>query len=184
MKRFANSLPLLLLPVLLLLPALVAAQSSSNYVLVADVFDNGGGRADGSSNNLASHSIVGQAAVHHTSASANYEASSGAECMFCDKLTGTAVPSATIPMVMRLYQNYPNPFNPSTTIRYSLERGGTVELSVYNLLGERIDVLVSEYQNPGDYQLDYNAAALQSGVYIYRLQNEHGQLTKRMVLMK
>ncbi len=160
------------------------AQSSTSYALAFDVFDNGGRRTANASNALHAHSIVGQSAVLHTSASNGYVASSGAECMFCDQMTGTAVATAILPMVMRLYQNYPNPFNPSTTIRYALERGGTVELAVFNLLGERLEVLVEDYQDPGDYTLEYDASALQSGVYIYRLKTEHGQLTRRMVLMK
>ncbi|MDT8323364.1 MAG: T9SS type A sorting domain-containing protein [Bacteroidota bacterium] len=169
---------------LLITAAALPAQSSSSYRLAFDVFDNGGRVTGNSSGSLDAHSIIGQAAVLHTTVSAGYEASSGAACLFCDRATGTAVRSAMLPMIMRLYQNYPNPFNPSTTIRYALERGGTVELAVYNLLGERVAMLVEEYQDPGDYTLEYDASALQSGVYIYRLKSEHGQLTRRMVLMK
>ena len=164
--------------------AIASAQSSASYALAFDVFDNGGRGADNSSATLHAHSIVGQAAALHTSASNGYEASSGAECMFCGVRKSTVVRPAVLPDIMRLYQNYPNPFNPTTTLQYSLERGGTVELAVYNLLGEKVDVIVAGYQNPGDYMLDYDASRLQSGVYMYRLSTEHGQLTRRMVLMK
>jgi len=180
MRRFIPLLAALLLITATSLPA----QSSSSYRLAFDVFDNGGRASSNTANTLHAHSIIGQAAVLHTAAATGYEASSGAACLFCDRATGTGVQSAVLPMIMRLYQNYPNPFNPSTTIGYSLERGGTVELAVFNLLGERVAVLVEEYQDPGDYTLDYDASALQSGVYIYRLKSEHGQLTRRMVLMK
>jgi hypothetical protein len=82
-----------------------------------------------------------------------------------------------------LSQNYPNPFNPVTTIGYrvpgigSFEMGtqdpqpGTwhVKLSVYDLLGREVAVLVDEKKVPGDYEVKFSAAGLSSGVYFYRL---------------
>lgn len=179
-------IPTILMVILLLCVAGTAsAQSSASYAIAFDVFDSGGGfGAIGGAAPLRAHSIIGQAAQLHTSSAANHIASSGAQCLFCgDFVVGITEP-AILPNIMRLFQNYPNPFNPSTTIRYTLDRGGTLELAVYNLLGEKVDVLVSEYQKPGDYSIDYTADALRSGVYLYRLRTEHGQLTRRMVLMK
>lgn len=165
-------------------PMLLSAQSSANYSLLFDLIDNGGAASYSASANNQAHSLIGQAAVRTTSNGASYLLSSGAGCAFCESQISVGVEPAILPTIMRLYQNYPNPFNPSTTIRYSLERESTVELAVYNLLGEKVDVIISETQPPGDYSVDYMADALHSGIYIYRLSSEHGQLTRRFVLMK
>ncbi len=69
-----------------------------------------------------------------------------------------------------LQQNYPNPFNPSTNIQFSVPQTSYVTLEVYNLVGERVGVLVSEQLGAGTYNYDWNASNLTSGVYFYRLQ--------------
>jgi hypothetical protein len=69
-----------------------------------------------------------------------------------------------------LYQNYPNPFNPSTTISYRLKETGFVKLNVYNITGKLIKTLVSQTQNPGSYETQFNAKGLASGIYFYRLE--------------
>jgi Secretion system C-terminal sorting domain len=68
-----------------------------------------------------------------------------------------------------LYQNYPNPFNPSTTIAYQLLKEGFVTLKIYNILGCEVAALVTDYEQPGNYQVTFNAENLASGVYIYQL---------------
>ena len=83
-----------------------------------------------------------------------------------------------------LRQNYPNPFNPKTVIRYSLPVTGHIDLSVYNVLGQKIATLVSQNQNAGSYDVEWDASNLTSGVYIYRLQAGSHVDTKRMILMK
>ena len=69
----------------------------------------------------------------------------------------------------RLHPNAPNPFNASTLIRYSLERSAAINLSIYNLLGERMQTLVSQNQTRGHYSILWQAADLPSGNYCYRL---------------
>jgi hypothetical protein len=74
-----------------------------------------------------------------------------------------------------LEQNYPNPFNPSTTIAYRIERASHVVLSVYDITGRQVEMLVDRYQSMGTYQVRWNAEGamgrrLASGVYIARLQ--------------
>ncbi|MEJ2055262.1 MAG: T9SS type A sorting domain-containing protein, partial [Calditrichaceae bacterium] len=88
----------------------------------------------------------------------------------------------------QLLQNYPNPFNPSTSIQYSV---GTinnklthVELSIYNILGEKIVTLVSGNQPAGAYSVKWNAGKFPSGVYFYRLQAGDFVQTRRMLLIK
>jgi hypothetical protein len=160
------------------------AQSSVNYAIAFDLIDNGGAPGPSSAANYDIRSFVGQSAVRTSSTGSAQSLSSGAGCAFCKSNFIVDDLPVILPMVMRLYQNYPNPFNPSTTIRYSLERESCVEVAVYNLLGEKVDVLVRETQSPGDYSVDYMASDLAGGVYVYRLATEHGQLTRRFVLLK
>ena len=83
-----------------------------------------------------------------------------------------------------LYNNYPNPFNPSTKIKYSLPRQSHITLKVYDILGKEITSLVNEEKPSGNYQVQFNAANLPSGVYFYRIQSGDFIQTKKMILMK
>lgn len=74
-----------------------------------------------------------------------------------------------LPREYRLDQNYPNPFNPSTTIQFSLRERSKVSLVVYNILAQRVAVLVDNELDAGEYRFLFNASSLPSGVYIYRL---------------
>ena len=88
------------------------------------------------------------------------------------------------PLTFALEQNYPNPFNPSTSIKYSVPENGFVKLSVYNLVGEEISVLVNEIVDAGFHEATFNAANLPSGTYFYSLQTVNSIQTKKMVLLK
>jgi photosystem II stability/assembly factor-like uncharacterized protein len=84
-----------------------------------------------------------------------------------------------------LSQNYPNPFNPKTTISYQLPVISQVELSIYNILGQRIANLVSEKQPAGTYNVEWDASRFASGIYLYQLKTENGFLqTKKLVVLK
>jgi hypothetical protein len=76
------------------------------------------------------------------------------------------------PKSYSLEQNYPNPFNPSTTIKYSLPNESNVKLTVYTALGEVAIELVNSVQETGFYQVQFDASALASGLYIYTLEAE------------
>ncbi len=95
-----------------------------------------------------------------------------------------SIQGATIPDSYNLAQNYPNPFNPATTIEYSITDDTRVTLEVMNILGERIQLLVNEYQKSGLHTLKFNAENLPSGVYIYRLTTDKYSATKKMMLLK
>ncbi|MBN2102576.1 T9SS type A sorting domain-containing protein [bacterium] len=84
-----------------------------------------------------------------------------------------------------LSQNYPNPFNPTTIIDYQLSISGEVELSVYNLLGQKIITLVSEKQVAGTYNIEWDATGFPSGIYLMELavDGQYKQV-KRLVLCK
>jgi len=83
-----------------------------------------------------------------------------------------------------LSQNYPNPFNPKTIINYELPITNDVELSVYNVLGQKVATLVNEKQQAGSYQVEWDASRFSSGVYFYRLTSQGVSMSRRMVLVK
>lgn len=89
-----------------------------------------------------------------------------------------------LPYQFVLSQNYPNPFNPSTTISYTIQNRTQVDLSVYDLLGRKVAVLVDGVQNAGEHVLSFSGADLPSGIYYYTLKTDNGMITKKMVLLK
>jgi hypothetical protein len=76
----------------------------------------------------------------------------------------------TVPLVFGLNQNYPNPFNPTTIISYQLPVTSEVNLSIYNLLGQKVVTLVNEQKQAGSHQVDWDASGFASGVYYYRIE--------------
>lgn len=85
---------------------------------------------------------------------------------------------------LNLHQNYPNPFNPSTSIRYALSSPTSVKLEVFDLRGRRLATLSEGQKNAGQHSIEWNAANLPSGIYIYRLSSPEGSVSRRCVLMK
>lgn len=83
-----------------------------------------------------------------------------------------------------LDQNYPNPFNPVTKIAFSIPKQGNVSLKVYNMLGKEVAQLVNGFKNVGNYEVNFDGAALSSGVYFYKLEAEGFTDVKRMMLVK
>ena len=83
-----------------------------------------------------------------------------------------------------LNQNFPNPFNPSTVIEYSIPSATKVQLSVYNIIGQRVANLVNNELSAGSYTATFNAANLSSGVYFYRLEAGNKVAIKKMLLIK
>jgi len=78
--------------------------------------------------------------------------------------------SDVVPSEFSLLQNYPNPFNPSTNIKYELRKSSEVRLSVYDLLGREVSMLVNEKRDAGVHEVKLDGTTLASGVYFYRLQ--------------
>ena len=83
-----------------------------------------------------------------------------------------------------LSQNYPNPFNPNTKIRWHSPESGLQKLKIYNVLGKEILTLVNEYRSKGDYEIDFSAKDLPSGIYFYKLTSGKYSQTKKMSLIK
>lgn len=89
-----------------------------------------------------------------------------------------------IPTDYELKQNYPNPFNPTTTIEYSIPEKSYVIINVYNAIGQKVSTLVEGIKEKGVYRYTFDAQKLQSGVYIYKLETNTKQLTRKMLLLK
>lgn len=88
------------------------------------------------------------------------------------------------PDVFVLYQNYPNPFNPSTVLSYNLKTDAAVKLTIYNLVGQVVQVVVDEYQTAGYKEFTFDAQNLPAGIYLYKLQVGEYSSVKRMTLVK
>ena len=84
----------------------------------------------------------------------------------------------------QIKQNYPNPFNPSTKIRFAVPENKFVNLSVYNLLGENVVELVNEVKDAGEYEVNFNAANLPSGIYIAKINAGTYSQSIKMTLLK
>jgi len=98
-----------------------------------------------------------------------------------------AIEDKTNPVITKyeLHQNYPNPFNPKTVISYQLSVVSQVDLSIFNILGQKVATLISGKLPAGDYKAEWDAGSLPGGVYFYKLKagNEFEQ-AKKMVLLK
>jgi len=88
------------------------------------------------------------------------------------------------PDAFRLGQNYPNPFNPTTNISFDLPSQSFVSIKVYNLMGQEMATIENETMAAGSYSKSWNAAAMPSGVYFYRMETGNFIATKKLILMK
>jgi hypothetical protein len=104
-----------------------------------------------------------------------------------------AVPPASgisIPNIITLYKIYPNPFNKTTTINYSVLQAGNIKLTIYDMLGREIKILVDEYQTTGEKSVEWDgtnskAARVPSGMYFYQIRGEDGEASsKNMIFVK
>jgi hypothetical protein len=99
-------------------------------------------------------------------------------------VTGIASRSETTPASYALSQNYPNPFNPSTTIKFQLPRASQVNLTVFDIVGRDVSVLVNDRRDAGVHEVRFDASGLSSGVYFCRLQAGDFTQTKRLLLLR
>ena len=83
-----------------------------------------------------------------------------------------------------LSQNYPNPFNPTTSIKISIPTETNVKLSIFNLLGEKVKEIKNEIMKPGNYEIEFNASDLASGIYFYSIKAGGFVDTKKMLLVR
>ncbi len=92
--------------------------------------------------------------------------------------------SNQIPVKYELKQNYPNPFNPVTQIEYSLLKSTNVKLTIYDLTGRILQIVVNERQSQGTYREQFDGTNLASGTYIYKIDTDEFTDTKKMILLK
>ena len=107
-----------------------------------------------------------------------------AETARADSIVSVEKELNNIPMVFSLKQNYPNPFNPTTVIKFSLPKASEVNLSVYNILGQKVVSLVNKELAQGTYEYQFDASNLTSGIYFYKLQANKYSQVKKMLLIK
>ncbi len=99
------------------------------------------------------------------------------------KVVEVSIVSAVVNQ-FELSQNYPNPFNPTTTISFTLPDAGNVKLSVYNLLGQEVQILVNGFMESGSHSVNFDASNLNSGIYLYKLEANGFTQTRKMTLIK
>ncbi len=101
-----------------------------------------------------------------------------------DMVTGVEQEFGVVPEKFELSQNYPNPFNPSTVISFNIVKQGFVTLKVYDITGKEVATLVNGELNKGKFLVNFNAANLASGTYIYQLTANGNKISKKMMLLK
>jgi hypothetical protein len=99
-------------------------------------------------------------------------------------ITSVGPKFAKVPVEFVLEQNYPNPFNPTTTIKFELPKSSQVRLSVYDMLGREVSLLVNEKREAGVHEVKFDASKLASGVYFYRMQAGDFVLTRKLLLLR
>ncbi|MBF8295611.1 MAG: Calx-beta domain protein [Bacteroidetes bacterium] len=94
-----------------------------------------------------------------------------------------ATEDESLPTVYRLANAFPNPFNPSTTIQFDLPDAAMVKISVFDMTGREMAVLVDREMNSGRYSLQFDAKGLASGMYLYRIQAGSFRETRKLILL-
>ncbi|MFA6473138.1 MAG: T9SS type A sorting domain-containing protein, partial [Candidatus Latescibacterota bacterium] len=99
-------------------------------------------------------------------------------------LTSVDEGTTSSPVSFALKQNYPNPFNPKTSIPFTLYKPGDVNLTVYNSLGQVVEILVDSYKTAGEYRAYFDGSKQASGIYLYRFKCGEFSETRQMLLLK
>lgn len=92
--------------------------------------------------------------------------------------------SSFVPENYSLRQNYPNPFNNSTVIEFEIRNTGNYKFEIFDMLGKKVDEVLSNFKTPGAYKINYNADKLSSGIYLYKLSSDNLSLSKKFILIK
>ncbi|MBN2830389.1 MAG: T9SS type A sorting domain-containing protein, partial [Candidatus Cloacimonetes bacterium] len=99
------------------------------------------------------------------------------------------IEEGAIPLQTALKSNYPNPFNPTTTINYNIAKETRVDLSIYNIKGQKVKTLINDKIKPGYHSVvwdgtDKNNRQVSSGVYFYKLKTKKETFTRKMMMLK
>jgi hypothetical protein len=89
-----------------------------------------------------------------------------------------------VPLQYSLHQNYPNPFNPSTTIRFDISGESHTKITIFNILGDEVSILVNQKLKAGGYKVNWNAENYSNGIYFCRLETGKFTQTIKMMLIK
>ncbi len=100
------------------------------------------------------------------------------------QLVGSGHINGTIPKTFSLKQNYPNPFNPETIISFDLPEKSHIRISVYDILGKQLELLIDNYYEAGTYSINFNSEKYPSGVYFYKMQTDKFSDSKKMIIAK
>jgi len=122
--------------------------------------------------------------VHNTALTASEISTSYQATLSKQANSGPVEPTAFVPTAFRLYQNHPNPFNPITTIWFDIPIRTTAALTVYNLVGQKVAVLVDGSVEPGSHTITWDARALPSGIFLYELTAGGFVDRKKLLLLK
>jgi len=128
--------------------------------------------------------VTGMSDVTNPNPDPNYSIAKSVNIMIEFLTSVKDISSGKLLQEFKLFQNYPNPFNPKTTISYQLNEPAEVKLRVFNLAGKEVAFLVRAKQDPGIYEIDWNAADLPSGIYYYQLRANKNVLTGKGLLLK
>ncbi|MCK9245229.1 MAG: T9SS type A sorting domain-containing protein [Candidatus Marinimicrobia bacterium] len=91
---------------------------------------------------------------------------------------------STIPAVFRIHNNYPNPFNPATTLSYEIAEPGLTKITIYDMQGKEVDILLNTNQQPGRYELKFDGSQLSNGIYFCKFASGINTKIIKMLLVK
>ncbi len=155
--------------------------NAQNQVKSSVLGNGGGGASNGSFRTV---TTLGQTLIG-TTANASNTIHAGFWSQGIEMVAGVEqIPSETMPEEFRLEQNYPNPFNPTTTIEFALPKQSAVTLTLYDILGREIEVLIDDELEPGGYKVSFQADDLPSGIYFYHIQADGFVRARKLTLLK
>ncbi|MBN1291014.1 MAG: T9SS type A sorting domain-containing protein [Candidatus Latescibacteria bacterium] len=99
-------------------------------------------------------------------------------------ITSSVVVDEAASATFAVNQNTPNPFNPTTTINFSAPEAGIVNIDVFNVAGQKVDTIVSDFLSAGNHSVTWNASGLSAGVYFYSVKSGNFSKTMKMTLLK
>ena len=172
-----NRLLLTFLLIIIFAPSLLAQTLTHKRLTVSS---GGGLSSDGTFSNQV---VIGQTAFGESSDSL-FSGGGGFLGGGDDWMTSIDDVEDIIPLKFELSPNYPNPFNPSTTIKYTLAEQSHVRLEIYNILGQRVEVILDESKDAGSHTEIWQANDVPSGVYFYRIVAGDFEDTRKMMLLK
>ncbi|HCA41903.1 MAG TPA: hypothetical protein DEP28_01475 [Bacteroidetes bacterium] len=97
---------------------------------------------------------------------------------------GIQILSSEIPDKYSLYQNFPNPFNPVTNIKFDIIKTANVKITIFDITGREVSLLVNEFKSPGKYSVSFDGFNLSSGIYYYKIETLEYIDVRKMILIK